>query len=165
MLIHMKKFFLLFTACLLLFASGCTTEESQKETAAAFLKRVYTVPSEGFVRAAAMIGDDTADLDAYTAAVLTELQTIGEGLADGESLKSLNSKLCLNIMGLHLDAIEAGETYTVNRVELTESGEKNYRYQVTLTVSGKEEQKTYIGSLQFNDQGYIDYLTVEHPLD
>lgn len=150
---------LLISLCL----SGCAKRDTNKEIAEAFLQVVFTVPYEKFTTIEDRLLIDR-DVDQSNKMVTEAIESLcGEFVAE-DTLADGTSSLYQNVILLHLGAGSSNSevyTYEVKSIEVTKVDDKHYGYSVEVYNSVADEFSTMTGSIQFNDDNLIDYMTIQ----
>ena len=93
--------------------------------------------------------------------VSAAIEALGEGQIAPEALADPQCELWQNLQLLHSQAASQGYSYQVSQVTVTAQGDRNFRYEAQVNASNQETPLKLVGSVQFNEEGLIDFFSVE----
>lgn len=155
----MKKLIPVVLILSFIFLGGCGAADPNIQAAEAFLTRILTVP-DGTIDELARSDLHLENMPEYERQVHEAMLALcGDAVAPEKMLDS-SSHLYQEIYMLHVRADYEGYTYTVTEVTVEQIDDRNYSYTAVLDTSDPDKPATAIGSLQFDENNQIDYITI-----
>ncbi len=158
----MKKIFAI-SACMLvvfLFTAACTAAQTGEKQLEKNISKLLTIPEKGIAKVATsdLMVTDPAEYDKQMQQAVQDfcgLFVAAEVIEDG------GGRFYQDVIILHCIAAGNGFSYTVEQVAVTKVSEGHFRYTATIKASDKQEAVTINGSVQLDDKGYINYMSIE----
>lgn len=140
---------------------GCDKEKSNKEIAEVFIKEVLTLPNEDIALMAKLdvqsVGSEEIDEK-----MSQTIMALYGGDVSKTTLTDGTSRFYNDVVMLHVMAAVNNFTYAVESIEVTELDEKQFSYTAEVLASNEANGKlTITGSVQFDDDGKINFMTVK----
>ena len=159
----LRFFALLCFTTMLLSLVGCGQGESLEEKGRDFVKTVLAAPSDQFAQIEAL-QSGPKNMEEYEKAVTQAMEDLCGGSVSKEALANTGGTLYQNILLHQVMAVMKNATYEVGEVTVTKAGEeRNYHYQAKITASNAEEPYLLTGSIQFDEDGLINYFSMKEP--
>lgn len=151
-----------FTFCLvfiLLFATGCGVPSSEAKIEE-HVKQLLTLPDKGIAKVATseLVQVGTPEYDAQMKEAVTAF--CGEFVAR-EVIEDGSGRFFQDVIVLHCIAAAREFSYKVETVEVTKLNEGQFRYSAAVKASNQAEPFTINGSVQLDEQGLINYMSIE----
>lgn len=151
----------------LLVSSGCTNEPvkvDNSEQAETFIATVLTMPNE-HISEVAMITPTENNLADYNNKMREAVISMCNDYATQDVIEGIDGGATFyqEIVTFQFYAAWYDYTILVNDIKLTETAENQYRYEVTATASYSEDPITLSGSIRFNEEGLVEYMSLNYP--
>ena len=164
-MINRRQISCLFMVGVILFFSSCSQNKTinQEQTAETLIYNLFTVPNEDVAEVFINFSDDfLADPDWYSNRMVPVVRILCDNLATEEFMNGsgYNSTFFFDVFRLHGYAVIYGYSYTVDSVQLTETGEGQYSYVATIVASYSETTITLSGSIRINQDGLVEYMSL-----
>ncbi|MFV0380884.1 MAG: hypothetical protein ACK5KR_01410 [Breznakia sp.] len=140
--------------------TSCSQRISNEEKAEEFLKIVLTAPDKEISN---LVNSNLAQENKkeFNSKMNGALQKLCEDYVSESKSSDASSQLIQNILMYHSMASMNGEKYIVKEVKITTSGnDNNFSYEASIESDLDDESFIIKGNIQFDDDGYIDYLII-----
>lgn len=155
----MKKRIPIFLILVFVFSAGCAAADPNIQAAEAFLTRILTVP-DGTIDELARSDLHLENMPEYERQVHEAMLALCGDAVAPEKMLDGSSHLYQEIYMLHVRADYEGYAYTVTEVAVEQIDGGNYSYTAILSTGDPDKPATATGSLQFDEDNKIDYITI-----
>lgn len=141
---------------------GCSDKVSNQQKAEEFLEKVLTTPDKDISEAVSSISlnKDSEEFESKMEEFEEKMDKAVQGLCKGYVLSKKYATPFMEVSMYQGQIAFAGDIYTVESIEVTTSDDIHFAYEATVKVHSKKESIVIKGKLQFNEDGYITYLTI-----
>lgn len=140
--------------------AGCDKKQNNKDIAETFAREILTIPNEEIAKVAKLdvLEVGAEELDKKTNQAIEA--AFGDVVAK-DTITDAGKTFYTDVIMLHIMSTVMELAYTVESIDVTELNQKQFSFTAKITSEAESDKLTATGSIQFDDEGKINFVTLK----